>query len=155
MSNIEYAYLLYCTERFQLPSEEQIGELEERIGVLLPDDYREFIREYNGGWFSEPRIFTQLEGCPSDLLTVMYGIGASHRSAELNSESHLTLFDDNYPAQILPIGYTIMGNLLFVITHPEDNGVIALKKAASDESFALARGIEEFFGLLRVPVHDE
>lgn len=60
----------------------------------------------------------------------------------------MALFDDNYPAQLVPIGYTIMGNLIGLITHEELNGRIILKIAFKDDWFLLAEGIEEFFGLL-------
>ena len=45
---IEDAYRRFAIERFSLPSEEQIGELETRIGVVFSDDYRRFLLEYNG-----------------------------------------------------------------------------------------------------------
>jgi len=95
-----------------------------------------------------------MEECPLDRLAFMSGIGATHSVAELASEADLALFDDNDPPQILPIGYTLMGNLIFLVTHPEDRGCIALKKAFSDEVYPLAEGIEEFFGLLREPSNE-
>lgn len=55
---------------------------------------------------------------------------------------------------ILPVGYTLRGNLTFRVTHPEYRGGIGLKKAFSDQSFFLAVGVEEFFGLLREPPAD-
>jgi hypothetical protein len=84
----------------------------------------------------------------------MNGIGATHPTAELASEEDLAMFDDNEPPQILPIGYTFMGNLIFLVTHPEDRGWIGLTRAFSDQSFFLAEGIEEFFGLLHEPPAD-
>jgi len=154
MNSIALAYRKFCEERFPLPSEEEVAALEERIGIDLPPDYREFLLEYNGGFFTEPDIVPPSDDCPLDRLTVLHGIRATHSSAELASISWLTLFDDNDPPQILPIGYTLMGNLLFLVTHWERNGAIALKKAGSDDSFPLADGIEEFFGLLREPPAD-
>ena len=154
MNAIESGYAEFCMTRFPQPSESQVANLERRIGVALPDDYRQFLREYNGGFFREPRIVPIVDGCPFDRLTRLSGIGASHPSAELASETDLSLFDDNDPPQILPIGYTLMGNLILLITHPEDNGCILLKKAFSDESFFLADGIEELFGQLREPTDE-
>ncbi len=152
MSTIEGVYREFCEKRFPLPREWQVAELERRIGVPLPADYRRFLLEFNGGFFREPQIVPPEDGCPLDRLTFMNGIGATHPVAELGSKDDLALFDDNDPPQILPIGYTIMGNLLFLITCSEDNGQIGLKKAFSDQSFFLADGIEEFFGLLRKPL---
>ena len=151
MNKIRTAYDLFCEKRFPLPTEQQVADLEKRIGVSLPPDFRQFVLEYNGGVFTEPRIVPPSEDCPLDRLTVLDGIGASHHSCELASASSLSLFDDNDPPQIVPIGYTLMGNLLYLVTHPEGFGHIGLKKAFSDDSYYLASGIDEFFGLLRVP----
>ena len=151
MGKIDTAYQSFCKKRFSLPSDSLVAELERKMGVVLPPDYRRFLLDYNGGYFTEPDIVPPSEDFPLDCLTFLSGIGASHRSAELGKGLPPDLFDDNDPPQILPIGYTLMGNLLFLITHPEDNGSIGLKKAHSDKSFFLANGIEEFFGLLREP----
>jgi hypothetical protein len=155
MNSIAAAYRKFCKRRFPLPSEEEVAALEERIGVFLPPDYRKFLLKYNGGFFTEPRIVPPSDDCPFDRLTVLHGIRATHSSAELASISWLTLFDDNDPPEILPIGYTMMGNLLYLVTHPEENGSIGLKKASSDQFFFLAEGIEKFFGLLRKPPADD
>jgi len=153
MDTIETAYRKFCTERFPLPSEQQVAELERRIGVTLPDDYRRFVLAYNGGYFSEPHIVPPSEECPLDRLTFMHGICASHPTAELASDADLVLFTENDPPQIVPIGYTIMGHLILLVTHPEDRGCILLR--TFDESFFLAEGIEAFFGLLREAPPDE
>src|SRR5262249_30399636 len=154
MKSIEVAYRAFCEERFPLPSEEQVADLEQRLGVLLPLDYRQYLLEYNGGFFTEPDIVSPVKDCPLDRLRHMYRIGATHPTAELASEADLALFDDNDPLEVLPIGYTLMGNLILLITHPEDRGCIVMKKAFSDESFYLAGGIEEFFTLLREPINE-
>ncbi len=154
MSIIEAMYDNFCKARFPLPTEQQVVNLERRIRVELPVDYRQFILEFNGGYFTEPEIVPPVDECPLDRLTSLRGIRASHPSAELASDSDLSLFTDNDPVQTLPIGYTIMGNLLAVITHPEGRGSIFLKKAYSDQWFELADGIEAFFSLLREPVDE-
>ena len=151
MNTIRAAYNAFCEERFPLPTGKAISDLETRIGVELPADYRQYLVEFNGGFFSEPEITPPLEECPADRLISMGGLGATDPAEELASEAALGMFDDNYPAQVLPIGSTLMGNLILLITHPEGRGCIVLKKAFSDDSFVLAEGIEEFFGLLREP----
>lgn len=155
MNNIALAYGKFCRTRFPLPSDKEVAALEERIGISLPEDYREFLLKYNGGYFTEPDILPPSDDCPLDRLKVLHGIRATQSSAELASTTWLTLFDDNDPPQILPIGFTLMGNLLFLITHWEDNGAIGLKKAGSDDSFFLVEGIEQFFGLLRESSDDD
>ena len=78
MIAIEDAYRRFSRVRFPLPTEEQLAELERRIDVAFPDDYRQFILEFNGGYFVEPEITPVGDGCPQDALTYLSGIGASH-----------------------------------------------------------------------------
>lgn len=153
MKNAEIAYKSFCKERFPSPSETDVCNLEDKLRISLPPDYRQYLLKYNGGFFNEPDIIPPRKGPPLDCLTYMHGIRATHPIAEIGS--NVSLFDDNMPPQILPIGYTLMGNLILLITHPEDRGCILLKKASIDEfsheSWLLARGIDEFFALLREP----
>jgi hypothetical protein len=149
MKTIEYAYSRFSTKRFPVPSEAQLQALEQRIKLTFPDDYRRFVLEFNGGYFNEPDIVPVGEGCPPAILTFMCGIGASHEEAELGHISDLSLFDDNDPPKIVPIGGTPMGNLIILDTAPgEGRGTIYLKQAFGDFHY-LADGIEDFFGLLR------
>jgi len=153
MSIIDYKYRCYCKERFPLPSEQQVAELERGLKSTLPADYRHFLLEFNGGYFHEPAIPPVTDGCPKDVLAVMHGV-------EVRSEGHFALgddasvFDDNDPVMCLPIGGTPMGGLIVMSLWPESAGTI-LYKQAWGEFFFLADGIEEFFELLTDPEPDE
>jgi hypothetical protein len=151
MTSIERAYQSFCSDRFALPTDAQVAELEARVGVRFPEDYRQFLLKYNGGFFNEPAIAPPTPDCPKDRLTFVNGIGALRPIAELCSPSDLALFDDNDPLQILPMAYTLMGNLIILMTSPDDNGCILMKMAYSDRYHMLAEGIEDFFALLRTP----
>jgi hypothetical protein len=151
MTTIENAYAQFAKERFPLPSEGQLAELERRIGVRFAEDYRELILKFNGGYFIEPEITPVGDGCPQDTLEILFGIGASHSEAELARPLDLTLFDDNDPLKIIPIGRTGMGGLIILDTAPGDgNGAIFLKQAFGD-FYYLVDGIEAFMALLRYP----
>jgi hypothetical protein len=149
-TTIAYAYKRFCIERFPLPTEARLLELEQRIGVTFPEDYRRFVLEFNGGYFSEPEITPVGEGCPQAMLTCVYGIGASHPYAELGAKATLVLFEGNDPPKILPIGDTPTGGLIILVTEPEGRGEIFLKEAYGGFHH-LTDGIDEFFGLLREP----
>lgn len=150
MMSIEYAYSRFSSERFGLPSESQLHDLEQRIGVTFPEDYRRFVLEFNGGYFNKPEIIPVSADCPQEELAFLNGIGASHWEAELGAPPTLALFDDNDPPQIVPVGETEMGGLIILITRAEGRGQIFLKQAFGD-FYYLADGIEPFFGLLREP----
>ncbi len=151
MTTIEYAYSRFGAERFPLPSEAQLSELESRIRIRFPEDYRQFVLNFNGGYFKCPEIAPVGEGCPLEGLDSLFGIGASHPTSELATPLDLALFDDNDPLKILPIGRTGMGGLIILDTAPgEGQGAIFLKQAWG-EFYHLVDGIEAFFALLREP----
>ncbi len=151
MDPIEHAYQRFVITRFPLPTEEQVRALERQIHVELPDDYRRFILKFNGGRFNDPDIMPVEEGCPSDSLMCLNGIGATENGAELGNPSDMSLFSDNDPPKIMPIGATPLGSLIILDTAPgEERGTIYLKKAFGD-FYYLADGIEGFFALLREP----
>jgi hypothetical protein len=150
MKTIEKVYREFCRERFPLPTEQQVSDLERRIHVSFPGDYRRFLLEFNGGYFSEPYIQPPEdadEGCPHLALNLLNGIGASHPTAELARPFDLRLFDDNDPPKIVPIGDTPENALIILYTQPEGRGQIFLKEPSGGWYF-LAYGIEEFFQLL-------
>ena len=149
MNIIENAYRRFSERRFPLPSEDQVAALERQMHAPLPADFRRFILEYNGGIFNEPDITPTTEDCPDDRLTVLNGIGADYHGDVLGAD--VSLFDGNDPVLILPIGYTLMGNLLVVFIGDDDDGYIYMKKAGADNFYELAENIEGFFSLLTEP----
>jgi len=154
MGTIDYTYARFSKKRFPLPTEKQLVELERRIGVRFPEDYRRFILKFNGGYFKEPEI-TPVDDCPIESLRCLFGIGASHETAELGRSQEISLFDDNNPPKIVPIGRTGRGGLIILDTAPgEGNGDIFLKQAWGNFYF-LTEGIEAFMALLREPMWND
>ena len=119
MSNIYDAYKEFSTERFPNIVESDIVSFEERVRIRLPSDYRQFLVNFNGGYFSEPQIVHGNNEVPIDRLTFMHGIRSIHPEAELGKEEDIAMFDDNNPPEIIPVGCTIMGNLVLLVTHPD------------------------------------
>ena len=149
MNPIELAYARFNCERFPLPTETQVRALEQRIRVELPADYRKFVLEFNGGYFNDPEITPVEDERTQEAISFMSGIGASHDEAELGDPQMISLFDDNDPPKIMPIGGTPFGGLIILDTAPgEGRGNIYLKKARGDFYF-LADDIEGFFARLR------
>lgn len=150
MSSIEYAYARWARKRLPLPTEQQVAELESRLGVELPEDYRQYLLEFNGGVFEEPEILSPDKNCPRRGLEVMFGVESKLDGTRLGEPWQIALFDDNDPLIALPIGDTAFGDLIILATGPENRGVIYFKQA-SGGWFELAEGIEEFFANLREP----
>lgn len=142
--SIDAVYSKYAIKRNPLPSEADVGALERKLEIKFPSDYRNFLLNHNGGHFSDPRFTTKGRPRMKDGLTFLNGIRASHPSEELASDGDLALFDNNDPIEILPIGYTFMGNLIFIILHRDDFGVVGLKLANSSQSIFLGSNVKEF-----------
>jgi len=150
MSSIEYAYARWARKRLPLPTEQQVAELESRLGVELPEDYRQYLLEFNGGVFEDPEILSPEDGFPQRGLEVMYGVDSQLDGTRLGEPWQIALFDDNDPLIALPIGDTAFGDLIILATATENRGVIYFKQA-SGGWFELAEGIEEFFANLCDP----
>ena len=149
LKNVAYAYDRFCRERFEPASEDQITDLERKIGVELPGDFKEYLRLYNGGRFDMPDFATPDSKCPKDCLKTLFGVGGPGDFANLSSVRNLSLFDNNRPAIILPIGVTIMNNLILLRTEvAAGRGNIALKLAFKSKYYFVAESIDVFFGLL-------
>src|SRR5437870_4166884 len=97
MNSMDAAYGTFCKERFPLPSEKEVNDLEDRLGIRLPPDYRRFLLGYNGGLFTDPEFLSPVKGCPAGRLECMKGIGTKTSRTELASTVDLALFDDNDP----------------------------------------------------------
>src|SRR5262245_54649104 len=148
---IRAIYDAFPVHRFPLPTEEQVRDLERRLKMPLPGHYRQFILEFNGGYFGPPLfpLTSPVAGdAPLEHLTHLWGIGADGRHAELGHDT--CNFDDNDPPIILPIGYTERGSLLYLVTEDApDYGSICVKLAFCWTVYVIADTMEEFFGLLR------
>jgi hypothetical protein len=155
MNSFDRVYAALSTERFPLPSEGQVARLEQALGVPLPSHFRQFLLQYNGGYFNEPCIVPPDKSSPygllEDCVDFLSGIGGTHSEmAKVGSTHALGLFDDNDPPRILPIGYTIMGNLLLLVVEQgaADAGDVRVKLADKSQSYFLAHTMEGFFDLL-------
>jgi len=145
--SIKYAYARFCEERFPLPTQKDIDHLEERLCTALPDAMREFLLEFNGGYFNEPLIIPPYDDDPVTYLNSLYGIKATLSCAEIATDLWVVSdYVEGERVEILPIGTTTMGWLILLDLGKEQFGEIYLR--SFDETFWLAEGIEEFFELL-------
>lgn len=149
MSTTEQAYSKWCKERFPLPTKRDIFELEERISVRFPEHYRGYLLEWNGGRFREPDIVDSTE-CRLDSLLWMSGIHAPVDYAVLGRQYDLSLFEDNDPPIIIPIGRTTTNGLIMInaVIGDESDGTVFLR-TIQQETIPLCDTMEEFFTLLR------
>lgn len=158
MNLIARAYDRYCTTRFPLPTENEVAALEERLKIDFPDDYREYLLQYNGGYFRdaqivfpEPITVRWRDGSVThtdDHLTVMYGVDSNNKDRDIAQPFRLHLLEDNDPLQLLPIGYTSVGCLVLLDLAPGYIGNVLLKFPSAD-AYTVTEGIADFFGLIK------
>ena len=97
--------------KFGNGSEELVREFEHKYGIVLDEEYRKFLVEYNGG--DTPNTHVGIKGCSTDL-RYLFGINTPE-----NIEDNLQtpLYENDL---YLPIGVDSFGNY-FAIGVSEDN----------------------------------
>jgi hypothetical protein len=142
---IDSIYERYCKERNPKVDDADLQALESQLNTELPPEFRKFIGKYNGGWFSDPVIVLNDVRLKQDRLTTLYGINDPVEACILGRPESIALFDDNDPLQVLPIGYTIMGNLLYMLIGGDEDGNIGMKLAGCDEYIPIGEDINALF----------
>lgn len=110
----------------------QIREYEEKIGVPLPDDYRQFLIENNGG-YPEPDSFNykEKEGVGSSTVQGFLGFNLSDGNNVYDFLEHWTI--DN----MVPIAFDSCGNLI-VMNLAEKEGYVFFWDHEEEDEINLA-----------------
>jgi hypothetical protein len=143
--SINDLYLRFSKTRQSLPNTDDIAVFENAIQKQLPDDFKKFLLEYNGGVFDNPYIYAHSDVPFRDRLDVLFSLNSSEKYADLLGSTYL--FDDNIPCILLPFGYTISGNLLVLDFLENVNGTVLLKIASSNQFYHFATSFTEFMEL--------
>ncbi len=140
---------------FGKATKQMIDEFEKHIGFALPQDYREFLMEYNGGSTDNryPSIFVK-EIQESIPLHVLCGLNVPHLD--------LYQWNDEYRSDLLPnsliIGHDPSECMIVMICDSKDKGVYAWDHSwyfpqSSEESniYWMAGSFSEFMKALKEP----
>ena len=101
-------------------SESDIQALEGQLGARLPDSYRTFLLEHNGGKPSSDIFFiSEREG--TDSLRFLFGM-ADHEYYSLTDQ--IRGFSNWIPANFIPIGCDDFGNVICLSIKGEDVGKV-------------------------------
>lgn len=94
-------------------TDESIRQLEAEVGFRLPDDYRRFLTDFNGGE-PEPSGFTfeTTEG-PSEA-AVRYFLTLDSKSKHYTIREFLKRYEDRFPNGLMPIACDSFGNLVLI-----------------------------------------
>ncbi|WMJ72145.1 SMI1/KNR4 family protein [Cytophagaceae bacterium ABcell3] len=135
--------------------ENEISNFEEEIGFSLPDDYRTFLKDHNGGLVNNQSIYVDdLE--QSMMMHVLYGIDIK-RAEVLNLTYWLNEYEDELPESTLIIGVNSTGGFITYTTSGEDKGIYFwdhqhfFPQSNEDEgnTYYLADSFKEFVGSLK------
>ncbi|MCC5803760.1 SMI1/KNR4 family protein [Rossellomorea vietnamensis] len=141
---------------FGKASDESLEKLEELVGFSLPNDYKEFLKEYNGGTskvrYSKFFVNDINQEIPLD---VLYGIdvNSTFDLYECNEE-----FEEDMVPNSLIIGDDPGSGFIVLITDPENYGVyywdhsFYFPQSSEDENtYKIADSFKDFMNELRNP----
>jgi hypothetical protein len=94
-------------------SEEALNQLEALIGCALPDDYRRFMSEYNGGR-PEPSGFVFATEHGNSDSSVRYFLTLDRAEDRYTIQEFMDRYDDRIPQKLLPIACDSFGNLILL-----------------------------------------
>jgi hypothetical protein len=94
-------------------TEESLNDLETSLGFRLPDDYRRFLMEFNGG-APEPSVCTfETSDGPSNA-SVRFFLTIEPSVKSYSIERYLRVFASRIPAGLMPIASDSFGNLFLI-----------------------------------------
>ena len=103
--------------------EATIQELENELGRRLPEDYRRFLSEINGGRPNRAR-FTILSPEGATDSAVAWFLTLDPQESRYTISRYRTRYDDRVPAGVIPIGCDSFGNLILLDIGAREFGYI-------------------------------
>ena len=127
---------------FGITTEERILLFEEKIGFKLPKDYREFLKNCNGGKPEIRNSFFEVIGVENFpiILTVLYGldVGSISEIFDLNYYIDSFYYQQEIPEKSILIGHDPGGAELMLLAEEGREGIYFI-----DSSFGLSENLEE------------
>ncbi|BDR57651.1 SMI1/KNR4 family protein [Xylocopilactobacillus apicola] len=99
-------------------SEKDIENFEKKIGRILPKEYRDFLKEYNGGTLESKNVFCfydkNREKKDKSTLRLLGYLGKKNRSDTDHLSYLYGMFSQRMPKGYIPIGRDPGGNLILI-----------------------------------------
>ncbi len=130
----------------------KIAAFEQRTGLRLPDDYKQFLLTTNGGT-PNPKQFT-VPGCGDALADYLYGLTDPTTPCDLDYELAQAQEIGPLPVGFLPIGHDPGGNTFLLATVGDDRGRVFFWdrgdfwRTATANTFPVAASFTEFLNSL-------
>lgn len=116
---------------YRPPTKRQIQALEDRLGRLLPDDYRRFLLKY-AGWWINAEYPVQGDCLTGDTqgIEVFYTVDSNDTN---DIWEKYVGFLDRLSPWWLPIGHDAMGNLVVLSLHAKELGTVRFYDRSEEE----------------------
>ena len=139
-------------KRFEIGNEKSISEVESKLDISLPNDYKEFLHQNNGAKVDDGYFFVK-DLNEYIMMDTFFGISISKKALdiiEVNNE-----FDGEIPSKSILIGDEPGGGLILLVNDGEDNGIYYYDHSysfeqSSDEknSYIIANTFQDFVDML-------
>ena len=138
--------------------EEEIFKLEDEIGFTLPNDYKEFLINFNGGVPEVKYSTFKLNELEENIgLQVLYGLDLEEN---LNLREWYEEYEDDLLDDCLIIGHGIGFGFIVLVNSPEVSGVyfwdnsFELENSSEDENiYKISATFREFIEELKSPLN--
>lgn len=138
--------------------EEEIFKLEDEIGFTLPNDYKEFLINFNGGVPEVKYSTFKLNELEENIgLQVLYGLDLEE---DLNLREWYEEYEDDLLDDCLIIGHGIGFGFIVLVNSPEVSGVyfwdnsFELENSSEDENiYKISDTFREFIEKLKSPLN--
>lgn len=142
-------------QSFGMVSEKEIKKLEKRLKITLPDDYRDFLTQHNGGCPADGLLVFPVEGIEEQpALDMLFGIG---RGDDLSIKDWCDEFKCDLLDDMIIIGHAIETGMLLLVNQEDWKGIYfwddALDYEQSTEEeciYKVADSFEEFMSILSI-----
>ncbi len=143
------------TQNYPPVTDQELSDLEERLGVRLPDAYRDFLLAHNGGR-PKPNVFQTQDNTGSSIDWFL----AVHNGPYDNFEKYFINYKLTRRAvlgNLIPIGHDPGGNLICLSIQGEDRGSVYFwdhEKETSPPTYANVHLIADNFAGLLTSLHE-
>jgi hypothetical protein len=143
----------YCRFPNKPVSLASVQKIESQLEIVLPEDYRSYLMEFNCGTFRKLDFAVASPENSTDRLQSLFGIEEGIVGDEyLGDEGDLELFDDNWPLRILPIGLTELSYMLLMRFEAGEFQEILMKRPYDSDGFThLVGSFDEILTKLYAP----
>jgi hypothetical protein len=108
-------------------SERDILRVEEKYNICLPEEYKAYLLQYNGGYPERPcfaSVEDKYEQAYSPFSSCIHYFYAIHEERYSNFETSYEIFLGRMPKHIIPIAYDPGGNQVCISIGKQDHGFI-------------------------------